>query len=340
MEKETAGKPHNKIYTQDRELSWLKFNKRVLEEADDKAVPLLERLKFVSIFMTNLDEFYMIRVGRLNDLNKIKVEIRNDKSGLTPGEQLELIFEKTRKLIRERDSVYSEITSQLREYGIYDLKFDELDKNERKHVENYFKNRIQPVLSPMIIDNQHQFPHLANKQLYVLATLRNESGSKNMKIGIFTGTFDPFTIGHQNIAERALPMFDKLVIAVAVSKLKHASEEISKRVEDIKAVFPKECSELVDAEDASKGYRLEVVSYDDLTIDLAHRLGARFLVRGVRSAKDFEYEREQADINKQLGGVETILLFSDPRYSSISSTLVRELRFFGREVDEFLPKIK
>ncbi len=157
-----------------------------------------------------------------------------------------------------------------------------------------------------------------------------------MKIGIFTGTFDPFTIGHQNIAERALPMFDKLVIAVAVSKLKHASEEISKRVEDIKAVFPKECSELVDAEDASKGYRLEVVSYDDLTIDLAHRMGARFLVRGVRSAKDFEYEREQADINKQLGGVETILLFSDPRYSSISSTLVRELRFFGREVDEFL----
>ena len=160
-----------------------------------------------------------------------------------------------------------------------------------------------------------------------------------MKIGIFTGTFDPFTIGHQNIAERALPMFDKLVIAVAMSKLKHASEEISKRVEDIRKVFP-ECAELVDAEDASKGYRLEVVAYDDLTIDLAHRLGAKFLVRGVRSAKDFEYEREQADINRQLGGVETILLFSDPRYSSISSTLVRELRFFGREVDEFLPKIK
>ena len=114
-----------------------------------------------------------------------------------------------------------------------------------------------------------------------------------MKIGIFTGTFDPFTIGHQNIAERALPMFDKLVIAVAMSKLKHANEEIEKRVEDIKAVFPKECAELVDAGDASKGFRLEVVSYDDLTIDLAHRLGAKFLVRGVRSAKDFEYERDR-----------------------------------------------
>lgn len=161
-----------------------------------------------------------------------------------------------------------------------------------------------------------------------------------MKIGIFTGTFDPFTIGHQNIAERALPMFDKLVIAVAMSKLKHATEEISQRVESIKKVFPQECTELIDEQDASKGYRMEVVAYDDLTIDLAHRMGAQFLVRGVRSVKDFEYEREQADINRQLGGVETILLFSDPRYSSISSTLVRELRFFGREVDEFLPKAK
>ena len=159
-----------------------------------------------------------------------------------------------------------------------------------------------------------------------------------MKIGIFTGTFDPFTIGHQNIAERALPMFDKLVIAVAMSKLKHATEEISQRVESIKKVFPQECTELIDGQDVSKGYRMEVVAYDDLTIDLAHRMGAQFLVRGVRSVKDFEYEREQADINRQLGGVETILLFSDPRYSSISSTLVRELRFFGREVDEFLPK--
>lgn len=159
-----------------------------------------------------------------------------------------------------------------------------------------------------------------------------------MKIGIFTGTFDPFTIGHQNIAERALPMFDKLVIAVAMSKLKHATEEISQRVESIKKVFPQECTELIDEQDVSKGYRMEVVAYDDLTIDLAHRMGAQFLVRGVRSVKDFEYEREQADINRQLGGVETILLFSDPRYSSISSTLVRELRFFGREVDEFLPK--
>ena len=162
----------------------------------------------------------------------------------------------------------------------------------------------------------------------------------NMKIGIFAGTFDPFTIGHQNIAERALPMFDKLVIAVAVSKLKHAQEEISQRVEAIRQVFSEECSTLVDVGDSSKGYRLEVISYDGLTIDLTHRIGAKFLVRGVRSAKDFEYEREQADINRQLGSVETVLLFSDPKYSSVSSTLVRELRFFGRDVTEFLPRKK
>ena len=93
-----------------------------------------------------------------------------------------------------------------------------------------------------------------------------------MKVGIFTGTFDPFTIGHQNIAERALPMFDKLVIAVAMSKLKHATEEIEKRVEDIKAVFPKECTELVDATDASKGYRLEVIAYDDLGTEAIRKL--------------------------------------------------------------------
>jgi len=184
MEKEVAGKANNKLYTQDREISWLKFNKRVLEEAEDKMAPLLERLKFVSIFMTNLDEFYMIRVGRLNDLNKIKVEVRNDKSNLTPGEQLEAIFEKTQKLIKERDAIYCDIDEQLRKHGVYNLKFNELDKNEKKYIENYFKNRIQPILSPMIIDNQHPFPHLANKQLYVLATLKNEQSTKGIKVGI------------------------------------------------------------------------------------------------------------------------------------------------------------
>ena len=148
---------------------------------------------------------------------------------------------------------------------------------------------------------------------------------KETRIGLFTGTFDPFTIGHQNIVDRVLPLFDKLVIAVAVSKLKHTSEEIEARVQAIKAVFAGE-------------KRVEVRPYADLTIDMARREGARFIVRGVRSAKDFEYEREQADINKQLGGIETLLLFADPRLSSISSSMVRELQFFGKDVAEWLPQ--
>lgn len=145
-----------------------------------------------------------------------------------------------------------------------------------------------------------------------------------MRIGIFTGTFDPFTIGHQNIALRALPMFDKLIIGVAVSKLKHTHEEVTARVKHIQKIFSQEP-------------RVEVMAYSDLTVDFAKREDAQFLVRGVRSVKDFEYEREQADINRQLGGVETILLFADPQYSSISSTLVRELQFFGKDAKEFLP---
>lgn len=176
-----------KIYTQDREMSWLKFNKRVLEEAQDVNVPLLERLKFVSIFSSNLDEFYMIRVGRLNDLCQLKVDIKNDKSDMTPQEQLQAIFEKTRKLTEEKEKIYFEIMSSLEAYNIFEMKLDELDKKERKYIETYYKNRIQPILSPMVIDNQHPFPHLANKQLYIIASLKEKEGvkkSKNIKIGI------------------------------------------------------------------------------------------------------------------------------------------------------------
>lgn len=148
-----------------------------------------------------------------------------------------------------------------------------------------------------------------------------------MKTGLFTGTFDPFTIGHDSIVRRALPIFDRLVIAVAVSKQKHTSEEISLRVEKIKDLYGDEP-------------KIEVKSYNDLTIDMAKREGAGYIVRGVRSIKNFEYEREQADINKRLGNIETLLLFSEPEMQSISSTLVRELQFFGKDASEFIAKKK
>lgn len=147
-----------------------------------------------------------------------------------------------------------------------------------------------------------------------------------MTTALFTGTFDPFTIGHQSIVERALGLFDRVVIGVAVSKLKHTESDVARRTDYIRKVF----AEMTD--------RVDVVAYSDLTVDLAKRTGATCIVRGVRSVKDFEYEREQAEVNRQIGGIETLLLFAEPHLSSISSTLVRELQFFGRDVSGFLPK--
>jgi pantetheine-phosphate adenylyltransferase len=146
-----------------------------------------------------------------------------------------------------------------------------------------------------------------------------------MRIGLFTGTFDPFTIGHKSIADRALPLFDKLIIAVALSNNKHTTEEIEERVNSIRNIY-------ADVDN------IEVKAYSDLTTDMAKREGAGFIVRGVRSVKDFEYEREQADINHRLSGIETILFFSEPNLSSVSSSMVRELKSFGKDVSEFLPK--
>lgn len=147
------------------------------------------------------------------------------------------------------------------------------------------------------------------------------------RIALFTGTFDPFTIGHASIVRRALTMFDRLVVAVAMSKLKHAQEEIDRRVADIKALYADEP-------------RVSVVAYADLTVDLARREHARFIVRGVRDVRDFEYERQQADINRRLGDVETLILFTEPELQSVSSTLVRELRYFGHDASQFVPKKK
>jgi pantetheine-phosphate adenylyltransferase len=148
-----------------------------------------------------------------------------------------------------------------------------------------------------------------------------------LRIGVFTGTFDPFTIGHQNITDRAVKLFDELYIAIAVSKRKNTEKEITERLKDIDGLY-------------TDNNKVKVITYNDLTVEMCKRIGADTIVRGVRSIRDFEYEREQADINKQMGGVETLLLFAEPRFESISSTLVRELKFFGKDVTKFLPEKK
>ena len=145
-----------------------------------------------------------------------------------------------------------------------------------------------------------------------------------MKIGVFVGSFNPFTIGHESIVRRSLALFDKLVIGVGVNTAKEDNEGES-RVGQIARLYANEP-------------RVEVRSYTDLTVDFARREGAQFIVKGVRSVKDFEYEREQADINRRLSGLETVLLFAEPGMEAVSSSLVRELPRFGRDVSEFLPK--
>lgn len=142
--------------------------------------------------------------------------------------------------------------------------------------------------------------------------------------GLFVGSFDPFTIGHAAIVKRALPLFDRIVIGVGVNEAKRYMFTADERVKAIANLYKAEG-------------KICVTRYDDLTIDLARRERATYIIKGVRSAKDYEYEREQADINLRLGGVDTLLLYSEPQYASVSSSLVRELMHFGRDVSDFLP---
>ncbi len=159
-------------YTQNRELSWLKFNKRVLEEARDITVPLLERMKFVAIFTSNLDEFFMIRVGSLYDMAHTDAKAVDSRSGMTADEQLAKIYEVVAPLYKERDKTYADIKKQLHPYGVCGLDFKELEQIEKKYVKKYFKEQVLPVLSPQIVDANHPFPHLVNKEIYVTANLK------------------------------------------------------------------------------------------------------------------------------------------------------------------------
>ena len=164
-------------YTQNRELSWLKFNQRVLEEAKDSSVPLLERMKFVSIFTSNLDEFFMIRVGSLYDMSLTDNSTIDSRSGMNPKVQLDAIFAAVAPLYKERDKTYSEIKKLLNPYGVCGLSIKELEQQEKKYVKKYFKDQILPILSPQIVDANHPFPHLLNKELYVIASLKQNGTS-------------------------------------------------------------------------------------------------------------------------------------------------------------------
>ncbi|MDD3049032.1 MAG: polyphosphate kinase 1 [Bacilli bacterium] len=165
----------NYTFTQNRELSWLKFNERVLEEADDRRVPLLERLKFIAIFTSNLDEFFMIRCGSLVDLSLVKSGSIDNKSGMTPSEQLSAIYANCVNLYKHRDTTFNILKNCLAEYDVLDLEMCDLDSKEEKYVHTHFRTDILPVLSPQIIDVHHPFPHLVNKSLHIVMILKHKN---------------------------------------------------------------------------------------------------------------------------------------------------------------------
>lgn len=146
-----------------------------------------------------------------------------------------------------------------------------------------------------------------------------------MKKAIFPGTFDPFTIGHYSVVKRALTFMDEIVIGIGVNESKRTWFPTEKRLDMIRKLFADEP-------------RITVEAYSGLTIDFANQCSAKFIVRGIRTVHDFEYEETIADVNRKLSGIETILLFTEPELTSVSSTIVRELLKYGKDVTPFLPE--
>lgn len=158
-------------------------------------------------------------------------------------------------------------------------------------------------------------------------TSNDTAHNDELRTGIFVGSFDPFTVGHDAIVRRALPLFDRIVIGVGINENKKYMFSNDVRLNAIRKTYKDEP-------------KIEVKSYNDLTVDFAHREHANYIIKGVRSIKDFEYEREQADINRKIGNVDTILFYAEPQYESVSSSMVRELKHFGKDVSEFIPSKK
>lgn len=145
------------------------------------------------------------------------------------------------------------------------------------------------------------------------------------KKAIFPGTFDPFTIGHHSLVIRSLDIIDEIVIAIGVNDAKKNYFSLDKRIEMIRSLYKDDV-------------RVSVTSYNSLTVDFAKEVNAQFIVRGIRSVNDFEYEKTIADMNRKISGIETFILFTEPELTHISSTIVRELLKFGHDVRQFIPK--
>lgn len=174
-----------------RELSWLKFNQRVLEEAQNEEVPLCERMTFLSIYQSNLDEFFMVRVGALCDQNLLPEEVRDNKTNMTSQEQLEAIYEQVEKMNKVKDQVYERVMEQTEEHGIRLTDFKTLKEKESTYLEEYFLREIVPLLSVMIVGRKQPFPFLKGKDIYAVAVLGTKNGKEKIGIIPCSGTAFP-----------------------------------------------------------------------------------------------------------------------------------------------------
>ena len=182
QEEKTVKKVNHIGLYENRELSWLKFNERVLEEAEDTSVPLCERMTFLSIFQSNLDEFFMVRVGSLEDQKLLSQKLRENKTNMTAGEQIEAILKRVAELNERKDAIYASIMKEVGEKGVHLTDFKALAKSESKYLEEYFMEEIVPLLSVMIVGRKQPFPFLKGQEIYALAVLGTRNGKK--KIGI------------------------------------------------------------------------------------------------------------------------------------------------------------
>lgn len=165
------------VYMQNRELSWLNFNQRVLEEATDENTPTLERFKFISIFTSNLDEFFMVRVGSLFDIMKSNNKYVDRKSGMTAKEQLDEIYRVMPNFYEMRDRIYRDVIAELEKYNINNRNVKTLNEEERVYVRKFYHEEIEPLISAQIVDSSHPFPFLENKKLYIITEMTDKDGN-------------------------------------------------------------------------------------------------------------------------------------------------------------------
>ena len=257
-------------YTQNRELSWLRFNERVLEEAADPSVPALERLKFISIFSGNLDEFFMVRVGSLFDLARVMPNDIDSKTGQTPAEQLRCIYRAIPALLTMKKNIYFSVMEELRLSGIQDVSPELLDSGDLKQVNRFFKAELLPVLSPILLGPNHPVPHLVNKNLYAAALLESRKGHKAVGIVPVPDSAPPFIllsdgkrfVRTENILLRWLPtLFDSHTVKEACVLAVTRNADISfddEKFEDNEEDFRRQMKKLLKQRDHLAVVRLEL----------------------------------------------------------------------------------